>query len=101
MAQSKEPRTADPVMESEKTSMPIDEFILALRDRRGYLRKTSKSKSLRHFWGCDDEDWFYMCGFSMGLKKKISVDGMWIRKDLKSFLESCKKNGYEFFLEKK
>lgn len=101
MAKYSEPRVAEPVMEAEKVDLNIDDFILALRDKKGYLRKNSKSRSLRYFWGCDDEDWFYMCGFSMGLKKKINVEGMWIRKDLKQFLEYRKEDGYEFFLEKK
>lgn len=101
MAFSKEPRTAEPVMEAVKADMPIKDFVLALRDRRGILKRGPKSKSLRYFWSCDDEDWFYMCGFSVGLKKKIAVDGMWIRKDVESFLQDKKKEGYEFFLEKK
>ncbi len=101
MAKFKEPRTAEPVLEAEKTDLPIKDFINALKDKKGFLKKNAKSKSLRYFWGCDDEDWFYMCGFSVGLKKKIDVDGMWIRKDLESYLESRKKDGYEFFLEKK
>lgn len=101
MAKSKEPRTVDPISDAEKTNLSIDDFLLALRDKKGFLRKNSKSKALRYFWGCDNEDWFYMCGSSIGLKKKIEIDGMWIRKDLKQYLERLKEEEYEFFLEKK
>jgi hypothetical protein len=101
MAKAKEPRTEDPVLEAEKSDLQIDDFILALKNKKGYIRKNSKSKSFRYFWGCDDDDWFYMSGSSLGLKKRIEISGMWIRKDLKSYLEHRKEEGYEFFLEKK
>ena len=101
MARQKESRFADPVMEAELVKDPvIDDFIIAMRDRRGFVKKDVKSRSIRFFWGDDDEDWFYQSGIGF-MKKPIEYGGMWIRKDLKQFLEFRKEDGWLFYLEKK
>jgi hypothetical protein len=71
-----------------------------MRDRRGFVKKDVKSRSIRFFWGDDDEDWFYQSGIGF-MKKPIEYGGMWIRKDLKQFLEFRKEDGWIFYLEKK
>lgn len=99
MAKVKEIRYAEPVAEAEKVDISVDEFILALRDRKGFLKKDIKGRALRYFWCADDEDWFYNSGSSIGIKKKIEMWGWWIRKDLKEYLEFKKEEGWFFYLE--
>jgi hypothetical protein len=99
MAKPKEIRYADPVMEAEKVDIPVDDYILAMRDRKGFIKRDTKGRALRYFWCADDEDWFYESGNSNGLKKPIETHGWWIRKDLKQFLEFRKEEGWLFYLE--
>jgi len=99
MQKVKEPKYADPVMEFEKVELSIDDFILAMRDRKGFLKRDSRARALRYFWCADDEDWFYESGHSNGIKKPIETEGWWIRKDLKQYLEFRKEENYLFYLE--
>ena len=101
MAFKHEPKYADPVMESEQVDLSVDAFLMAMRHKKAYIKRDTRAKALRWFWSVDDEDWFYDCGHSMGLKKKIEIGGMWIRKDLKPYLEYRKEEGWLFYLEKK
>jgi hypothetical protein len=101
MARQIEPRFSEPVLEAELMKDPIiDDFIIAMRDRKAFIKKDVKSRSVRFFWGDDDEDWFYQTGIGP-LKKPIELGGLWIRKDMKQFLESRKEEGWLFYLEKK
>lgn len=101
MPRQVEPKFSEAVIEAELIKDPvIDDFILAMRDRKGLVKKDVKSRSFRFFWGDDDEDWFYQTGTGP-LKKPIELGGMWIRKDLKQFLEFRKEDGWLFYLEKK
>jgi hypothetical protein len=99
MPKIKEPKYSDPVEDFEKVELSIDDFILAMRDRKGFIKRDSKARALRYFWCVDDEDWFYDSGHSNGVKKPIEVEGMLIRKDLKQFLEFRKEEGWLFYLE--
>ena len=95
MAKFKEIKYADPVMDFEKVEMHIDDLFCAMKDRKIFLKKDIKGRALRYFWCVDSDEWFYDTGHSIGTKKPIVIEGMWIRKDLKQFLENniylCKK----------
>jgi hypothetical protein len=101
MAYKNEPMYVDPIFESEKVDLTVDAFLMAMRHRKAYIKREAKSKALRLFWCADKEDWFYYAGHAVTLKKKILVEGMWIRKDLKQYLEYRKEEGWLFYLEKK
>lgn len=99
MQKVKELKYSDPVMDFEKVELSIDDFILATRDKKGFVKKDAKARALRYYWCADDEDWFYNIGYSNGTKKPVEMGGWVIRKDLKQFLEFRKEEGWLFYLE--
>jgi hypothetical protein len=101
MAKVKEITYADAVIDFEKADMQIDDLINKIKDRKLFLKRNSKSRVLRYFWGVDNDGWFYDTGHSLGTKKPIAIEGMWIRKDLHEFLEFKKREGWLFYLETK